>query len=162
MSINYQEENALRLLSGKLHRQLVYKSSKPIFVCIGTDRCTGDSLGPYTGMLLESMGYEVYGTIDNPVDATNILHIIDSLPNDKTIVAIDASLGKDYEVGNIGIRSDSISPGARVGKSLPSVGDISIVGVVNVAGFMENRVMVLQTTRLSKVINIINNLCIFF
>jgi putative sporulation protein YyaC len=104
-------------------------------------------------MLLESMGYEVYGTIDNPVDATNILHIIDSLPNDKTIVAIDASLGKDYEVGNIGIRSDSISPGAGVGKSLPSVGDISIVGVVNVAGFMENRVMVLQTTRLSKVIN---------
>jgi putative sporulation protein YyaC len=151
MATHYQDKDALRTLNGQLYRQLYNKPTQPIFVCIGTDRATGDCLGPYVGMLLESMGYNVRGTLDNPVHASNLVHIIDNLPTDKTIIAIDAALGKEHEIGNIGIRNGSISPGADVGKLLPSIGDISIIGVVNVAGFMEH--IVLQTTRLSKIIN---------
>ncbi|MDF2725961.1 MAG: sporulation protein, partial [Paenibacillus sp.] len=44
-----------------------------VFVCIGTDRSTGDALGPLTGTLLVEAGYaQVIGTLDHPCDASNL------------------------------------------------------------------------------------------
>lgn len=124
------------------------------FVCIGTDRSTGDSLGPLVGMYLKGLGYEnVYGTIDNPVHAVNLQETIDSLDKTKNIIAIDASLGDSSNVGSISLIKGSLKPGAGVGKDhLPEVGDYSLCGVVNVGGFMEY--FVLQNTRLSIVMKI--------
>jgi hypothetical protein len=43
------------------------------FICIGTDRSSGDSLGPFVGTYLNEMGYKnVYGTLDEPVHAMNL------------------------------------------------------------------------------------------
>lgn len=129
------------------------RGKKVLFVCVGTDRSTGDSLGPIVGTRLKGRGYEVLGTIDEPVHAANLsetLSLIESKYPDHFVIAIDASLGRQKEVGNIKVAHGPLFPGSGVGKSLPPVGDARIVGCVNVGGFMEY--FVLQNTRLSRVL----------
>jgi putative sporulation protein YyaC len=122
-----------------------------IILCIGTDRSSGDSLAPFVGTYLTSMGYKnVYGTLDNPVHAMNLKETIESLPKDKTVIAIDACLGQQSTVGTMQMIKGALKPGAGVNKKLPEIGDYSIIGVVNVGGFMEY--FVLQNTRLSLVV----------
>jgi putative sporulation protein YyaC len=123
-----------------------------VFLCIGTDRSTGDSLGPLVGTYLSGMGYQnVYGTIDNPVHATNLDETIRKIPKNKIVIAIDACLGQKTSVGFVQVIKGIINPGAGVGKELTPVGDYGICGIVNTGGFMEY--FVLQNTRLSLVIN---------
>ncbi|MGI6227137.1 MAG: spore protease YyaC, partial [Peptococcales bacterium] len=124
-----------------------------ITICIGTDRSTGDSLGPLVGWFLEKrLPYNnfIYGTIDKPVHATNLEETLKEINNTfykPIVIAVDACLGKLENVGYVNICQGSLKPGAAVNKNLPAVGDLSISGIVNVGGFMEY--MVLQNTRLS-------------
>lgn len=128
-----------------------------ILLCIGTDRSTGDSLGPLTGSKLsaaEQDYFTIYGTLDQPVHASNLnekLEQINSMHKRPLIIALDASLGSLESVGCVTIGDGSLQPGAGVNKNLPRVGEIHITGIVNVGGFMEY--MVLQNTRLSIVMN---------
>lgn len=126
-----------------------------VIVCIGTDRSTGDSLGPLVGTNLTKLGVpNVYGTLEDPVHAANLEDTLELIqrkhPNTLTI-AIDSSLGKSENVGAIRVKQGPIKPGSGVNKKLPSVGDIGITGCVNVGGFMEY--FVLQNTRLSLVVS---------
>lgn len=120
-----------------------------VFFCVGTDRSTGDSLGPLVGMMLAVYGYEVFGTLDAPVHAENLRERLAEVPPGKTIIAIDACLGRLSSVGEFKISAGPLLPGSGVGKDLPPVGDYRILGIVNVGGFMEY--FVLQNTRLSLV-----------
>jgi putative sporulation protein YyaC len=121
-----------------------------VFLCIGTDRNTGDSLAPLVGMYLTSLGYQnIYGTIDEPVHALNLQETLNRLPESKKVIAIDASLGQFSSVGTFSVINGSIKAGAGVGKDLPESGDYGIMGIVNIGGFMEH--MVLANTRLSVV-----------
>lgn len=122
-----------------------------LFVCIGTDRSTGDSLGPLVGTDLKKLGYNVIGTLHDPVHAVNLKEVASALPTDKVIISVDASLGNEREVGQLRYRKGPLRPGAGVGKDLPPVGDYHIVGIVNIEGFMEY--FVLQNTRLSQVLD---------
>lgn len=130
-----------------------------IILCIGTDRSTGDSLGPLVGYKLTPRissydNVHLLGTLNNPIHAKNLedkIREINTLHKDALIIAIDASLGNLDKIGYISIRKGPIKPGLGVNKELPKVGDISITGVVNVKGMMEY--MVLQNTRLSLVMN---------
>lgn len=123
-----------------------------VFLCIGTDRSTGDSLGPLVGTHLQSMSAKInlFGTLSDPVHAVNLqenLHLINTLFNNPFVIAIDASLGKSSQIGYINLRQGSLKPGAAIKKDLPEVGDCTITGVVNSGGFLEH--LVLQNTRLS-------------
>lgn len=126
-------------------------SRQVIYVCIGTDRATGDCLGPLTGSKLKSYlsSAYIYGTLEEPVHAVNLndtlLHIKENFSN-PLIIAVDASLGNKDRIGYINIRKGAIKPGTALKKDLPPVGDFHISGVVNVGGFLEH--MVLQNTRL--------------
>lgn len=126
-----------------------------VCVCIGTDRSTGDALGPLVGSKLERLrtkGLTVFGTLDNPVHAVNLqdtLHLIEMKYRDTTVIGIDACLGKLSNVGHLQISLEPLKPGTAVNKNLPAVGQLNITGVVNVGGFMEY--LVLQNTRLSTV-----------
>lgn len=129
-------------------------ASEIVCVCIGTDRSTGDSLGPLVGTLLskETNQLNIYGTLDHPVHAVNLADTIDQIYYDHPnacILAIDACLGKAKSVGWIQVGLGPIRPGAGVNKNLPEIGQVYITGIVNVAGFMEY--FVLQNTRLSMV-----------
>lgn len=131
-----------------------YKNNKtPIFLCIGTDRATGDALGPLVGSYISDRGVEnVFGTVDEPVHAENLRKYIEKINinfENGFIVAIDASLGKSEQIGGINLWEGPLHPGSGVSKILGSVGDISITGVVNKMSY--NPMFQLQNTRLSLV-----------
>lgn len=129
-----------------------------VIVCIGTDRSTGDALGPLIGTKLKQYtltSFNVYGTLEEPVHAVNLQDKMDEIYSkydNPFIIGIDACLGRSNSVGMISINDGPVKPGAAVNKKLPPVGNIHITGIVNVGGFMEY--MVLQNTRLHLVIKI--------
>ncbi|MGB9803198.1 spore protease YyaC [Desulfofundulus sp.] len=126
-----------------------------VLLCIGTDRSTGDCLGPLVGTKLASCSqdlFAVYGTLDQPVHASNLherLGEIYRVHQNPLVIAVDASLGSADSVGFVTIGDGALHPGAGVNKKLPPVGEIHITGIVNVGGFMEY--LVLQNTRLNLV-----------
>ena len=111
-----------------------------IFLCIGTDRSTGDSLGPLVGHKLRKCRLKkaaVIGTLDKPVHAMNLevyaAYIRTHFP-DHVIVAIDASVGSPDHVGFATLGKGALQPGLGVSKELMEVGDISITGIVGGPG----------------------------
>jgi len=131
----------------------VIKDNRDIVIlCVGTDRSTGDSLGPIVGDKLKFLVRDkvsIYGNLENPVHAKNISETNDLIlknHDNPYIIAIDASLGSLQNVGKVIIESKPLCPGAALNKNLPPVGDLSIVGIVNISGSLE--FMVLQNTRL--------------
>ncbi|KEI01987.1 spore protease YyaC [Clostridium botulinum] len=139
----------------------ILKTKRPIiFLCIGTDRSTGDSLGPLVGEKLKDLipkDFILYGTLENPVHAKNLNEILKDIKNKYNypyIIAIDACLGKLNNIGNIILENKPLSPGAAMNKDLPKVGDLSITGIVNISGALE--FMVLQNTRLYTVMHLAN------
>lgn len=143
----------LSLLINKLNRN----SKEIVVICIGSDRATGDALGPIVGHLLamQQKNFHLYGTLENPVHAKNLeaaLSYIHTSHPDSIIIAVDASLGIAEHVGYITVGEGSLSPGVGVSKSLPSVGDLFITGIVNLSGFGGQ--MLLQTTRLNLVMHL--------
>ena len=137
----------------------IYKKNRPIvFLCIGTDRSTGDSLGPLVGDKLKFLirdNVSLYGNLEKPVHAKNLCEVIEEInrkhPN-PFIIAIDACLGSLQNVSKIYIENKPLSPGAALNKDLPLVGHISITGIVNISGALE--FMVLQNTRLFTVMQL--------
>lgn len=141
-----------------LLRENEIKNRDIVILCIGSDRSTGDSLGPLVGHKLSKYklpGVYVYGTLNSPVHAANLTDELNRIKNFHVtpfIIAIDASLGTMEHVGYITVGQGPLKPGLGVNKVLPSVGDIHITGIVNFSGMMES--LLLQTTRLSKVMHL--------
>lgn len=97
----------------------------------------------------------VFGTLQEPVHAKNLCNTMDIIKTkyeNPFIIAIDACLGSTKTVGNIVIQNTPLSPGSAMNKSLPTVGDLSITGIVNVSGPFD--FMVLQSTRLYSVLKL--------
>lgn len=131
----------------------IVRSNRPIiFLCIGTDRSTGDSLGPLVGHKLKKIkkkNFYVFGDLSHPVHSKNLINIMDKIKlsfNNPYIVAIDACLGDLKNIGKIFINKKPLLPGAAMNKNLPPIGDISITGIVNINGSLQ--FMILQNTRL--------------
>lgn len=156
--IFYDEQGATTLVAMRLLSLLPTSLTKPLaIVCIGTDRSTGDALGPLVGTMLKEKNmtyFHVYGTLEEPIHAVNLeekITAIRSIHENAFMIAVDACLGRLKSVGAITIAEGPVRPGAGVNKQLPPVGDLHITGVVNVSGFME--FFVLQNTRLHLVMN---------
>ena len=142
------------------------KGREIVLLCIGSDRATGDCLGPMVGHQLLSykknsrpryrrQPLSIYGTIEHPVHARNLKDTIDSIyaiHHNPLIIAIDASLGTAKHLGYITLGEGSLNPGIGVDKALPVVGDIFITGIVNRSGMVNQ--MLLQTTRLHTVLSL--------
>ncbi len=113
-----------------------YINQNTVLVCIGTDKCIGDSLGPLIGTLLKERSFPlpIYGTLETPIHALNLDTALNEIklahPN-STIIGIDACLGDTTAIGEIHVRDYPIHPGRGVGKDLPKVGDVSIIGIVD-------------------------------
>jgi putative sporulation protein YyaC len=147
-------QNALRQL-------LVSAGKRPlIFLCIGSDRATGDSLGPIIGQRLNVvLGKQkkavVFGSLEQTVHAGNLSQTLATIQNrysNPFIVAIDASLGIPEHTGCITLGQGCLHPGIGVNRHLPPAGDIHITGIVNHSS--GNSHMALQTTRLSAVVEL--------
>jgi putative sporulation protein YyaC len=145
-------QNLTKAISTFLNTYTLTNYSDIIILCIGTDRSTGDSLGPLVGYKLANLNYDhvhVFGSLEEPVHANNLedkIKFIYSNYKNPLFIAIDACLGKMNHIGYISVSNNPISPGAGVNKTLPKIGHISIMGIVNFQGFMD--FLVLQNTRL--------------
>ena len=158
-TINPQAPAALSrftiLLAG-LFKEMESNYPELVILCIGSDRSTGDSLGPLVGSMLEELGphnVAVLGTLSKPVHALNIEKtraFIAENHSPAAVLAIDAGLGQQHRVGFLEVGKGGLKPGAAVKKRIPPVGDLFITGIVNSGGFME--LMVLQSTRLGIVL----------
>jgi len=133
-----------------------------IFFCIGSDRSTGDSLGPLVGYKLKSLSKNniyVYGTLENPIHAKNIASTLDEIKSNfknPYIIAIDSCLGSLHNIGKVFIQKKPLMPGLALNKQLPAVGEMSITGIVNISGSFE--FLVLQNTRLNTVMNLADSI----
>ncbi len=140
--------HAAYTLVQELNRDL---TREVVYLCIGTDRATGDCLGPLVGTRLRYLlpSAHIFGNLEEPLHALNLSdtmqHIYAHYAN-PLIIAVDAGLGGAEKVGFLSIKRGSLAPGLALKKQLPRVGDIHMVGTVNVSGFCEH--LVLQNTRL--------------
>lgn len=122
---------------GMAHALAEILTDDTVIICIGTDKCIGDAVGPLVGTLLKHYGWSmpIYGTIDNPVHGLNIeeyIQFINRIHPNQNVIAIDASLGKTASsVGYIRTRTGAIKPGAGLGREITPIGDYSIVGIID-------------------------------
>ena len=129
-----------------------------VILCIGSDRITGDCLGPICGQKLSGLCASrsfIYGTLSHPVHALNLSETLVTILGRHPaglILAIDASLGAEEHLGYISAGTGPLVPGAGVKKELPAVGDLFITGIVNQSGMFDR--FLLQTTRLSTVLRL--------
>ena len=125
----------------------------PVIVCVGSDLAIGDSLGPITGSMLQykTQGLKtfIYGTLAAPVTAKEIRFLRTFLKEThpkSQVIAIDAAVGTDGDIGLMKLGDTPLYPGAGANKKLGSIGDVSVMGIVaekSVANFG-----LLNTTRL--------------
>src|SRR5690625_4719690 len=105
--IHYEDPMAVNSTSDLLITYIPKTYSNVVILCIGTDRSTGDSLGPLTGTFLNKLKpkhLDVYGTLHKPVHAVNLEEFICKIKQKYTnpfIIAVDASLGKSSSIGNL-------------------------------------------------------------
>ena len=114
-----------------------YHPPLPIVVCVGSDLVIGDSLGPLTGSMLsfktQGLGAYIYGTLQNPITAKEVKYLKDFLRKThpgRSIIAVDAAVGRTEDIGLVKITSSPLSPGAGANKQLGSFGDATVLGVV--------------------------------
>jgi hypothetical protein len=87
-----------------------------VVVCLGTDRCTGDSLGPLLGTALSkyrSSKFDFYGTLEKPVHAMNLDDTLVQLYrtfHDPFVIGVDACLGSSSSIGSILVGEVPIRP----------------------------------------------------
>lgn len=145
------------LLSTIMNVKGIKKKKGIIIVCIGTDRSTGDCLGPLLGYKLkeiENNRIKVFGTLKHPVHALNLDYYLEEIKNEFRnwiIIAVDASVGTADHVGLVTISQGSLAPGAGVGKDISRVGDVSITGIVTSSSSPEN----LMGVRLSIIMDMV-------
>lgn len=140
----------------------------PTVLCVGTDRGSGDSLGPRVGQYLKAMDNlpaRVIGDINDPLHATNLKDTLRALPGGDIKIIVDAGLGKETSVGAVIITDTGLAPGKGVDKDLGRIDGIGITGIVNAStqnhtGMIEDTLiesqsmlnyMILMSTRLSVV-----------
>lgn len=136
--VHYQDDAAPRALANALREQFLLdqKSDKylPLFFMVGATSSTGDALGPFIGWFLKRKGFtgEYLGDLNEPVHATNIKEKLNeawlrAMKRNKFpyIIAVDAAVGRP---GRITVNRGPLKPGAGMGKTLPQVGSLHIMG----------------------------------
>ena len=136
------KEDLHRKLSSRTHAEFRKHfdgnlNKPPVIVCIGSDLAVGDSLGPIAGSMLkyktQGLGVFVYGTLAAPVTAKEVKYLRTFLKEThpaSQIIAVDAAVGAEGDIGLIKLTDRPLYPGAGANKKLGAVGDISIMGIV--------------------------------
>lgn len=121
-------------LMEQFRRQAHSERYLPIFFLVGATSSTGDSLGPFIGWFLSRKGYAgaYVGDLQAPVHATNLgerlteaWQLAERRKKLPYLIAVDAAVGKP---GRITVNPGPLKPGAGMGKSLPEVGSVHIMG----------------------------------
>ncbi|KAB7705663.1 spore protease YyaC [Bacillus aerolatus] len=131
------EEREIDVMASKVRWALQHSFNKEIiFLCIGSDRSTGDSLGPIIGSMLKEkqFPYPIYGTLEEPVHALNLEKVLKEIYKtyeEPIVFGIDACLGDEKQIGYILFKEEPFIPGNALNKALPKVGDFHMRAIVN-------------------------------
>lgn len=137
----------MNILENKLSNYIINVKRPIVILCIGSMKVLMDSYGPKVGSLLNeyinnefllngsfpNKIYYIYGTINKPIHALNILDMINSINRkiiNPYIIAIDSCLGDKKDIGKIKILNKSIQLGKGVGKDLIKIGNLSIIAIL--------------------------------
>lgn len=123
-------------LSRILRKELYNKNNK-VFLCIGTNKCIGDSLGPRIGEILNEKLYKnniyVIGNLRENINYSNIFNTLNKIYNNidnPYLILIDSALSNKEYVGNIVINKNGMIIGESLKKEKRKIGDIAIKGIV--------------------------------
>lgn len=119
------------------------KSEKPfsdyIFLCVGSDKITGDAYGPIVGENLKKAfknfynNIKIVGTLENPVSGINLEKEVKKIYityENPCIIAIDAALSTEQNIGKIVVTNQKMQFGNGINKKILEAGEISIKGIV--------------------------------
>ncbi len=115
-------------------------TAKPVILCIGTTNVSGDSLGPAVGdRLIDEYNIDAYvygrtGKTVNGINYDSYVNHIKTHHSSSLIIAVDACLGINKDIGRIKYIMRGLQAGAALNKKLGKIGDIGILGVVGVSG----------------------------
>ena len=132
-----------KIIYNLLQRPIIEEKRELIFICVGTDEFISDSFAPLVGLKLDESSfksYHVYGTLFELVDAQNLKSTINQILSDFTnpfIVAIDSCSGPEELCNQICIVNGPLKPGSVGFNKLPSIGDISIMGMVFLPAYLQ-------------------------
>ena len=123
--LDFEAEKLAKRLSRMLKEEKERKGKTGVVIlCIGTDRSTGDSLGPLIGYKLKEMNtvnFTIFGTLDRPVHAMNLdeyVNILQRFYRNDLVVAVDASVGHKEHIGYVTLGKGALKPGLGVSKEL--------------------------------------------
>ena len=153
VATDYDKNKNIMAIS--LVNALLEYHEKPVFLCVGSDKVIGDSVGVLVGELLSKKyqinGY-VYGNLDNCVTARNLDNTIYEIKKThpySPIVVVDGVLGETHEIGSVKYYPYPSIPGGVYNKGT-LVGDYSILGVVDVKGI--DSLSLIKSVKLTNVI----------
>ena len=100
-------------------------------LCIGTDKVTGDSLGPFVGHQIRKQLASLNGTREKAFLPD--IRIFGTLKNPVHAVNLEETLGYPNHLGCVTLTNQPLTPGEGVNKKLPQVGQISVTGIIGEA-----------------------------
>ncbi len=113
------------------------KYSDLIFICIGTNKIVGDSLGPIVGEILKQnlkeKNISIIGDLTYNVNIKNIYQNIRRIENNYDnpyIISIDSALSKTIAPENVFIIKKGLIPGSALKRKSIEIGNIAIKGIV--------------------------------
>lgn len=136
-----------------------------IFLCIGTDRMTGDCFGPLVGneikkAIRDNINCAVYGDLENPLIYSRIeksLKEINEIYVKPCIIAIDAALSKESNIGKIFVKKGGLKLGVAINKERREVGNISIKAIIGKNyKRVDKNMELLQNTSLNFVMDLVD------
>lgn len=132
-----------------------------IIVNIGTDRMTGDAFAPMLGTKLKENDckFTVYGDLNRPIHAMNVKRRKEEIYNehkDAFIIGVDASTSnKLTDTHSVIVKNKPVYPGKGVGKDLPNVGDVGILGITYIENDILSTIKGMKSVRLGDVYNLV-------
>lgn len=140
--------------------------SNLVFLCIGTDRITGDCFGPIVGDKLKrksdkiNLKLNVYGTLEETISSSNLylkLNEINLKYKNPTIVAIDSALSTEENIGKLVVCNNFLETAKGIEKKGAKLGNISIMAIVGKKEkTLYENMDILQNTPLNIVMNLAN------
>lgn len=110
-----------------------------VFLCVGSDRVTGDCFGPIVGEKLDGLlgrrykNILVIGNLKEPLCSTNIkekINMLNKISKNPYIITIDAAFSRKEDVGRIIVKEGGSLLGKGIHKQKDRIGNLSIKAIV--------------------------------
>ena len=129
-NFNFEFNKVIKRVNEKRYSDL-------IFICIGTKKIVGDTLGPIVGEILKrnvkDRRIKIIGDLTNNITAKNVFQNFKNIETkyiNPYIISIDSALSNTIEPGNVFIIKKGLIPGSALNKRSIAIGNISIKGIV--------------------------------